>query len=215
MRTTAAVGALVAGLLALAGCDTKSPDYQSVWTSTPTTTTTAAEPMLPLPDYLEHEHIGVQQVAPGALPDLRVSIPVPKGWSKRKNPKLSELTEVIGKGGSYPSAILTVMKLNGTVDPAEVIRHGLDDAVQMPNFHGLDSSTADFGGFPSGMIQGSHSVNGQRLHSWFRMVLATGTPPGNQRYLVQLTIVARADQAKTDAADVETIMNGFTVAAPR
>lgn len=205
-----AAGALLAGVLALAGCGAQSPDYQSLWTTSATSTTPADQPM-PLAKYLDDSHVGREQVAPGALPDLTVSIPTPKGWSKRTNPKLSDLTEVIGKGGKYPTAILTVLRLSGDVDAAEVIKHGVNDAGPAHNFHVLDSSTADFAGFPSGMIQGSHDLGGQRLHSWFRMVVATGSI--GQPYLVQLTIIALADQAKADAADVEAIMAGFTVAA--
>ncbi len=152
-------------------------------------------------------------MAPNSLTDLTVSIPTPKGWSKRKNPKLPPTTEVIGKGDKYPTAILTVFKLNGNVDAAEVVKHGLADAELSQNFHRLDSSAADFHGFPSAMLQGSHDLDGQRVHSWFRLVVATGSPPASQRYLVQLSIITLADQAAAHAADVETIINGFTVAA--
>jgi hypothetical protein len=63
------------------------------------------------------------------------------------------------------------------------------------------------------MIQGSYDLNGKRLHSWSRIVIPTGSPPDNQRYLVQLTITSMADQAFAQASDVEAIIAGFTVAA--
>lgn len=208
-----ALGALAACVVASAGCSTKAPDYQSLWTTTPTTTAPAPEDdPVSLTQYLEDQHIGREQVAPESLPDLKVSMPTPKGWSKRKNPQVSELTEVIGKGDSYPTAMLTVLRLNGDdVDAAAVIKHGLNEAGQVRSFHPLDSSTADFHGFPSGTIQGSYDQGGRRLHSFFRMVVATGAAPAQQPYLVQLTIIALANRAEAEAADVETIMDGFTV----
>lgn len=212
MRPIRAVAALAVCAVAVTGCGAKTPDYQSLWTSAPTSTSTLDGPV-PLGKYLEDAHVGAEPVAPGSLADLTVSIPTPKGWAKRTNPQLSPFTEVIGKGENYPSAILTALRLTGDVDATEVIRHGINEAGRVANFHPLDSSSADFHGFPSGMIQGSYDQSGRRLQSFFRMVVATGAAPDRQRYLVQLTIVTRADQAKADAADVEAIMAGFTVAA--
>ncbi|MEO8815605.1 MAG: LpqN/LpqT family lipoprotein [Mycobacterium sp.] len=205
--------ALTGGALTT-GCGAKTPDYQSVWaTSSTPTTTTAPEDLVPISKYLEDHQINGQAVAPNAIPDLRVSIPTPKGWSKRENPKLPKTTEVIGKGDKFPRAILTVFKLNGDFDPAELAKHGLVDTEATQNFTPLDSSTADYGGFPSTMVQGSLDLEGQRMQSWYRVVVATGSPPDNQRYLVQLTIASFSGQAAAQAADVEEIMKGFTVAA--
>jgi hypothetical protein len=211
MRRAAAVAALVCAAL-MVGCGTKSPDYQSIWT--PSTTATTPMEAIPISQYLEREGVAGEAVAPGTLTDLTVSMPTPPGWSKRTNPKLPSTTEVIGKGGGkYPTAILTVFKLNGDFEAGELVKDSFADAALAPNFKQLDSSVADYHGFPSAMIQGSHDLEGQRVHSWYRMVVATGSPPGNQHYLVQLTIFALADQAAKQAADVETIINGFTVAA--
>ena len=63
------------------------------------------------------------------------------------------------------------------------------------------------------MIQGSYDLDGTRLHSFNRIVLPTGSPPGKQRYLVQLTITSLADQAVAQAGDIEAIIHGFVVAA--
>jgi hypothetical protein len=63
------------------------------------------------------------------------------------------------------------------------------------------------------MIEGSYGVSGNRLHTYNRMVIATGSAPAQQRYLVQLAVTSLADQAAPDAADVEAIIKGFTVAA--
>ncbi|HEU4363054.1 MAG TPA: LpqN/LpqT family lipoprotein [Mycobacterium sp.] len=218
MRAPARVAALLACTALTVGCGPKTPDYQAIWTTTskPASATTAEAPV-PVAKYLEDSGVGVEQVAPGSLTDLTVSIPTPPGWSKRQDPNLPPGTQVIGQGDKYPSAILTVFKLTGNVNAAEVVKHGLTDATLSRNFHRLDSSTADFHGFPSAMVQGSHDLGSQRVHTWFRMVVATGratgSPPAGQHYLVQLTIVTLADQAAKQAADVEAVINGFTVAA--
>lgn len=205
--------ALAGGMLTT-GCGAKTPDYQSVWaTSSTPTTTTPPEDLVPIAKYLEEHQVSGEAVAPNAIPDLRVSIPIPKGWSKRENPKLPPTTEVIGKGDKFPRAILTVFKLTGDFDPAELAPHGLVDPELAQNFTPLDSSTADYRGFPSAMVQGNLDLDGKRMQSWFRVVVATGSPPANQRYLVQLTIAGLSNQAAAQAADVEEIMKGFTVAA--
>ena len=154
-----------------------------------------------------------QPVAPDALTDLTVSIPTPPGWSPFDNPNIAPETVMISKGGKYPTARLVVFRLHGDFDPAQVIKHGNDDAQLFENFNQLDASDAAFNGFPSSMIQGSYDVDGTRLHSWNRIVIPTGSPPANQRYLVQLTITSLADQAVTQSTDIEAIIRGFVVAA--
>lgn len=206
--------AAVASVFLSAGCGTKTPDYQSIWTNG-TTTTTSEEPTAPVTvgRYLEDQGVVAEAVAPGALTDLTVSIPTPPGWTKKENPMLPKTTLVIGKGEKFPRAILSVVKLSGDFDSHEAIKHGVVDAQLSKNFRLLDASNEDYRGFPSSMVQGTHDMEGQRLHSWFRMVIATGSAPANQRYLVQLAVTDLNDQAPKQAADVEAIMNGFTVAA--
>ncbi len=154
-----------------------------------------------------------QQVAPSSLTDLTVSIPTPPGWAPFTNPHITPQTLILAKGGKYPTARLVVFKLNGDFDPAQVIKHGNDDAQLFENFKQLDASMAPFNGFPSSMIQGSYNNEGTRLHSWNRIVLPTGSPPAKQKYLVQLTITGLADQAAAQSTDIDTIIHGFTVAA--
>ncbi len=202
-------------LSAVACSPPKPPDYQSVWTTSSTagtTTTTTGKPV-PLSQYLQNIGVNGQQVAPGSLPDLTVSIPTPPGWTAFTSPKIAKETVIISKGGKYPTARLVVFKLVGDFDPAQVIKHGNDDAQLFEDFKQLDASTANYNGFPSSMIQGSYDLDGTRLHSWNRIVIATGSPPANQRYLVQLTITSLADQAAAQAPDIESIIHGFVVAA--
>jgi hypothetical protein len=160
------------------------------------------------------ESLGVagEQVEPDTLADLTVSIPTPPSWEKVNKPN-STPTELIAKQGTYPTAMLMVFKLTGDFDAAEVIKHGYADAQRSQNFKQLDASTANFNGFPSAMIQGDYDLKGVRLRGFNRIVIATGSPPADQRYLVQLTITSLANQAVREAADVEAIIAGFTVAA--
>ncbi|OBH21260.1 hypothetical protein A5710_03045 [Mycolicibacter sinensis] len=199
---------------AATGCGTKTPDYQSIWANG-STATTSEEPQAPVTvgRYLEDQGVAAEAVAPNAPTDLTVSIPTPPGWTKKESPTLPPTTLVIGKGEKFPRAILSVVKLTGNFDSHEAIKHGVVDAQLSPNFRLLDASNEDYQGFPSSMVQGTYDMNGQRLHSWFRMVIATGSAPADQRYLVQLAVTGLNDEAPKQAADVEAIMNGFTVAA--
>lgn len=201
--------------VAVSGCAPNSPDYQSVLstTSTTTTTTPTAKPV-PLSQYLQNIGVTGKQVAPASIPDLVVSIPTPAGWSAFNDPKkIAPETVMISLGGKFPTARLVVFQLTGDFDPAQVIKHGNDDAQLFENFKQLDASTAPFNGFPSSMIQGSYDLDGTRLHSWNRIVIPTGSAPPHQRYLVQLTITSLANQAAAQSTDIETIIRGFVVAA--
>lgn len=215
MRRFAAAATITALTTAAVACGPKTPDYSSVWTtsSTATTATTTDKPV-PLSQYLNSIGVTGQQVAPNALTDLTVSIPTPPGWAPFTNPHITPETLILAKGGKYPTARLVVFKLNGDFDPAQVIKHGNDDTQLFENFKQLDVSMAPFNGFPSSMIQGSYnSEDGTRLHSWNRIVLPTGSPPGKQHYLVQLTITGLADQAAAQSSDIDMIIHGFVVAA--
>ena len=154
-----------------------------------------------------------EAVAPDKLTDLTVSIPTPRGWKPVDKPNIPPTTEVIGKDGNFPEAMLMVFKLNGDFDPADLVKHGNSDARLAKNFKLLDQSGADFHGFPSTMIEGSYDLGGQRLHTYNRIVIPTGSAPDHQRYLVQLAITSLAEQAAPDAADIQAIIHGLTVAA--
>ena len=58
----------------------------------------------------------------------------------------------------------------------------------------------------------AYDLNGKRMHSYNRIVIATGAPPANQRYLVQFTVTGYADEAQAEASDIEAIIAGFNVA---
>jgi hypothetical protein len=206
--------ALAACTVAAAGCGAKTPDYQSIWSTTPTTTSAApTEKPIPFSQYLESNGITGSAIEPGALTDLTVSIPTPPGWQNADKPNIPPTTEAIAKGNGFPNAILVVFKLGGDFDAADLVKHGNDDARLAQNFKQLEFSTADFHGFPSSMIEGSYNLGDQRLHTINRMVIASGSGSDPDRYLVQLAVTSLADNAVADAVDVEAILHGFTVAA--
>jgi hypothetical protein len=220
--------AVAAALVALvgAGCTTETPDYQSVW-STPSSTTAApsttpdGEPGAPVPiaAFLEEAGVVGQPVVGDKLTDLTISVPTPKGWTPYQGANLAPGTRMIVKGDTYPSAMLMVFQLDGDFDARAAVTHGNVDAEMSENFTELNSSTTDFMGFPSSMIEGSYDLNGKRMHSYNRIVIATGAPakPGapGQRYLIQFTVTGYADKAAGEAPDIEAIIKGFTVALPK
>jgi hypothetical protein len=194
-------------------CGPKNPDYQSIWTTTTSTAATPTGAPVPFSQYLESSGVSGEPVAPDKLTDLTVSIPTPPGWHKADKPNIPPTTEALAKGDGFPNAMLVVFKLGGDFDAADLVKHGNDDARLAQNFKQLESSTADFHGFPSSMIEGSYNLGDQRLHTINRMVIATGSGADPDRYLVQLSVTSLADKAVADAVDVEAILHGFTVAA--
>jgi len=211
--------AVVLVALTVAGCGPSAPDYKSIWSTTSATPTTSAdaEPPVPFSQYLENIGVSGAPVAPDKLTDLTVNVPTPDGWKPYVNANLSPGTRTIAKGDTYPIAMIIVFQLNGDFDVAEAIKHADADAQMSENFKKLNGSQENFRGFPSSMIEGSYDLNGQRMQSYNRVVIATGKPvrqglPG-QKYLIQLTVTSFANEAEKNAADVEKIIKGFTVAA--
>lgn len=197
----------------LTACGADPPDYSSVWSSTPTTTTTTAgsDKPQPLSDYLYGLGVTGEQIPLDKLTDISVTLPRPPGWTKYDNPNFSPGTEIIAKNNTYPTATVVVLKLTGNFDVAEALKHASVDAELSKNFTKLNSSTADFDGFPSAMIEGSYDLEDRRLHSYNRVVIPVTPAPKFQRYLVQFTVTTLANQAAAQADDVEAIIKGFSV----
>ena len=202
--------------VAAAGCGAQAPDYTSVLTATTSAKPTETTTPVPISQYLESAGVVGQPVAPDKLTDLTVSMPTPKGWSQYSNPRFAPGTRVIAKGDTYPTAMLMVFQLSGgDFDAKKAIEHGNADAQLSENFKELNASLNDFKGFPSSMIEGSYDLNGKRMHSYNRVVIATGAPPANQRYLVQFTVTGYADKAQAEGPDIESVIAGFNVAAKK
>ncbi|MFZ1162214.1 LpqN/LpqT family lipoprotein [Mycobacterium sp.] len=211
-REWLAAAILLLSLLSVA-CGPKNPDYQSIWTTTTSTTPTPTGNPVPFSQYLQSSGVSGEPVAPDKLTDLTVSIPTPPGWQKADKPNIPPTTVAIAKDNGFPNAMLMVFKLGGDVDAADLAKHGNDDARLAQNFKQLESSAADFHGFPSSMIEGSYNLGDQRLHTINRIVVAHGSGQDPDHYLIQLAVTSLADKAVADAVDVEAILHGFTVAA--
>ncbi len=210
----AAILALLA--VAAAGCGAQSADYTSVLTATTSAKPTETAKPVPISQYLESAGVVGQPVAPDKLTDLSVTMPSPKGWSQYSNPRFAPGTRVIAKGDTYPTAMLMVFELSGgDFDAKKAIEHGNADAQLSENFKELNASLDDYKGFPSSMIEGSYDLNGRRMHSYNRVVIATGGPPAKQRYLIQFTVTGYADKAAAEAPDIEMLIGGFNVAAKK
>ncbi|HEX2284974.1 MAG TPA: LpqN/LpqT family lipoprotein, partial [Mycobacterium sp.] len=100
----AALAALLA--LVVSGCGTEVPDYQSIWSTSASTTaapTTTGKPV-PIAAYLEQVGVVGDPVAPEKLTDLTVTMPTPRGWKPYVNTNLTPGTRVIAKGDTYPTA---------------------------------------------------------------------------------------------------------------
>ncbi|VEG57497.1 putative lipoprotein [Mycolicibacterium aurum] len=205
-------------VLAIAGCTAETPDYQTVWSTSSRTSASATAPPdapgMPLAAFLEQEGVDGQPVAPDKLTDLTVTMPTPPGWRPYQNTNLAPGTRMIAKGDTYPTAMLLVFELKGDFDVAQALTHANVDAKSSQNFQELNSSSTDFAGFPSAMIEGSYDLGGDRMHSYNRVVFATGAAPARQRYLVQFTVTGYADKAVEESADIEAVIKGFTVKVP-
>jgi hypothetical protein len=167
---------------------------------------------VPISQFLEDAGVTGEPVAPQKLTDLTVTLPQPKGWTAYNNPNFAPGTQTIAKNDTYPTAMVMVFKLTGNFDPNQAIQHGYADAELSQNFKRLNASTDNWHGFPSAMIEGSYDLNGARMHSYNRIVIATGSPPANQRYLIQFTVTGYAEKAAAEAPDIEAVIKGFNVA---
>ena len=70
---------------------------------------------------------------------------------------------------------------------------------------------ADFGGFPSSIIEGTYRENDMTLNTSRRNVIATS---GRDKYLVSFAVTTDAALAVADGPATDAIINGFRVTAP-
>lgn len=205
-----------AGALAVlvTGCGAETPDYKSIWTTSSTAPAAAADKQpVPLWQYLEESGVIGEAIAPEKIPRLTVTMPNPPGWHTYNNPNLAPGTRMIAKGDTYPTAMMLAFALHGDFDIPKALKdHGYADAQLSENFKQLNASTADWKGFPSAMIEGSYDLNGKRMQSYNRVVIANDALQPPQRYLIQLTVTTYADEAAAQGPDIESIIAGFNVA---
>ena len=191
-RLLATAGALA---VLVTGCGAKTPDYKSIWTTSSTTPAAPADNQ------------------PEKIPHLTVTMPSPPGWHPYNNPNLAPGTRMIAKGNTYPTAMMLAFTLHGDFDVPKALKdHGYADAQLSENFKQLNASNADWKGFPSAMIEGSYDLNGKRMQSYNRVIIANDGLQPPQRYLIQLTVTTYADEAAAQGPDIESIIAGFNVA---
>lgn len=208
-------GVAIAAVTGAVGCGARTADYSAFVTSSATSTETAEDssaPPTPIAQHLASAGVTGQQIALDKLIDLTVTLPRPAGWTTYENPNFSPGTEAIAKNNDYPTALLMVFKLDGNFDVPTALEHADASAEISKDFAKLNSSSADFKGFPSSMIEGTYDLNETRLHTYNRVVIPVTPAPKFQRYLIQLTVTTLANQAAAQAPDVEKIISGFSVA---
>ncbi|MGI9161906.1 MAG: LpqN/LpqT family lipoprotein [Mycobacterium sp.] len=215
-KTTKIAAALLAVTLGAVGCEARTADYSSIWTTPGASTETSAEAApstkpVPIAQYLSSQGVTGQQLPLDKLTDLTVTLPRPTGWSTYANPNFSPGTESIAKNNTYPTAMVMVFKLDGPFDVPKALEHADADALLSKKFIKLNSSSDDFDGFPSSMIEGSYELNGTRVHTYNRIVIPVTPAPAFQRYLVQFTVTSLAEEAAAEADDVQQIIEGFSV----
>jgi hypothetical protein len=167
-------------------------------------------------DYLKSKNVALEPQSAKDFKALNIVLPMPTGWSQVPDPNVPDAFAVIadrvGGDGLYTSnAQVIVYKLVGDFDPKEAISHGLIDSQQLPAWRSTDASMADFGGFPSSMIEGTYRQNNMTLNTSKRNVIATS---GSDRYLVSLAVTTSAQVSVAAGAATDAVINGFRVSSP-
>jgi hypothetical protein len=160
---------------------------------------------------------GVKLVAqkPEGFNALDITLPMPPRWTQVPDPNVPDAFAVIadrlGSSLYTSNAQVVVYKLVGNFDPKEAITHGFVDSQQLLGWQTTNASLADFGGFPSSIIEGTYRQNDMTLNTSRRHVIATS---GSDKYLVSLSVTTALSQAVADGPATDAIINGFRVAAP-
>jgi hypothetical protein len=168
-----------------------------------------------LRDYFQAKGVKLEAQKPQGFKALDVTLPVPPRWTQVPDPNVPDAFAVIAdrQGNSvYTSnAQVVVYKLVGNVDPKEAITHGYADSQKLLAWQTTNASMADFGGFPSSVIEGTYREGDMALHTARRNVIATS---GRDKYLVSMSVTTDRSQVAGDAPATNAIVNGFRVAVP-
>jgi Probable lipoprotein LpqN len=166
-------------------------------------------------DYLQANGVQLEPQKSEDFKALDITLPMPPHWTRVPDPNVVDPFVVIAnRSGTslYSSnAQVVVYKLIGDFDPREAITHGFVDSQQLFAWKTAGTSLADFGGFPSSIIQGTYRQNNMTLSTVRRHVIATSGP---DKYLVSLALTTGAGQAVAESRATEAIVSGFRVAAP-
>ena len=203
--TPAAAPAVVSATTPPAAAPVQTP----VPTLAPATSGTLAE-------YLKEKGVVLEPQKAAGFTALNIVLPIPTGWRIIPDPNVPNAFSVIadrqGGDGLYTSnAQLMVSKLIGDFDPREAISHGYIENQKLLAWQSTSASMADFGGFPSSLIEGTYRDTDMTLNTSRRQVIAQS---GSDRFLVTLSVTTAANQAVAAAAATDGITKGFKVAAP-
>lgn len=169
-----------------------------------------------LAEYLKEKGVVLEPQKAAGFTALNIVLPIPTGWRIIPDPNVPNAFSVIadrqGGDGLYTSnAQLMVSKLIGDFDPREAISHGYIENQKLLAWQSTSASMADFGGFPSSLIEGTYRDTDMTLNTSRRQVIAQS---GSDRFLVTLSVTTAANQAVAAAAATDGITKGFKVAAP-
>ena len=167
-------------------------------------------------EFLQEKGVVMEPQTAAGFTALNIVLPLPTGWRIIPDPNMPNAFTVIadrqGGDGLYSSnAALTVYKLVGDFDPREAISHGYVENQKLFAWQSTSASMADFGGFPSSVIEGTYRDADMTLNTSRRHLIAGS---GSDRYLVTLTVTTAANQAVATAAATDGIVNGFRVTSP-
>ena len=168
-----------------------------------------------LRDYLQSKGVKLVAQKPDGFKALDITVPVPPRWTRVPDPNVPDAFAVIadrlGSSLYTSNAQVVVYKLVGNFDPREAMTHGFVDSQQLPAWQTTNASQADFGGFPSSIIEGTYRQNDMTLNTSRRNVVATS---GSDKYLVSFAVTTDAAQAVADGPATDAIINGFRVTTP-
>jgi Probable lipoprotein LpqN len=168
-----------------------------------------------LRDYLQANGVKLVAQQPAGFNALDITLPVPPRWTRVPDPNVPDAFAVIadrlGNSLYTSNAQVVVYKLVGNFDPREAMTHGFVDSQQLLGWQTTNASQADFGGFPSSIIEGTYRQNDITLNTSRRNVIATS---GSDKYLVSFAVSTDAAQAVADGPATDAIINGFRVTTP-
>ncbi len=168
-----------------------------------------------LREYLQSKGVKLVAQKPEGFNALDITLPVPPRWTRVPDPNVPDAFAVIadrlGTSMYTSNAQVVVYKLVGTFDPREAMTHGFVDSQQLAAWQTTNASQADFGGFPSSIIEGTYRQNDMTLNTSRRNIIASS---GADKYLVSFAVTTDAAQAVGDGPATDAIINGFRVTAP-
>jgi hypothetical protein len=166
-------------------------------------------------EYLQAKGVRLEPQKPQGFKALDITLPVPPRWTQVPDPNVPDAFAVIAdrQGSSiYTSnAQVVVYKLVGNFNPKEAITHGYVDSQKLLAWQTTNASMADFGGFPSSIIEGTYRDGDMTLNTSRRNLIATS---GHDKYLVSFAVTTDRAVAVADAPATDAIVNGFRVTTP-